>query len=247
LPQFTGNPLLWQFFWDCFEAAVHSNESLNGVQKLSHLCAQLQDAALVIAQLTNANYEHSKALLKEPFGQPYKQIDAHMQALIDLSCPSNTLNSLREFYNTIEGHICSLASLGKSEDSYGSLLVPIILGKLSAKTKQNLARANNKKEWTVIELQAALLKELYVFEKGSQTEPHTNQLLPTAAFHTGTSRSLVARPRGKPQYAFCKGSRSPSLCDVVKDPKQRSNIVCQEKLCFNCFGYHKVSSCNSKH
>jgi len=111
LPQFAGNLLLWQSFWDCFEAAVHNNESLTGVQKLSHLRAQLRgDAAQVIAgfQLTNANYEHSIDLLKERFGQPYKQIDAHMQALIDLSCPSNTLNSLREFYDTIEGHIRSL-------------------------------------------------------------------------------------------------------------------------------------------
>ena len=68
LPQFTGNPLFWQSFWDCFEAAVHSNRSLTGVQKLSYLCAQLRgDAARVIAgfQLTNANYEHSIALLKE--------------------------------------------------------------------------------------------------------------------------------------------------------------------------------------
>ena len=49
LPQFTGNPLYWQSFWDCFEAAVHNNPSLKGVQKLSYLRAQLlEDAARVI-------------------------------------------------------------------------------------------------------------------------------------------------------------------------------------------------------
>ena len=37
LPQFTGNPLHWQSFWGCFEATVHSNTSLTGVQKLSYL------------------------------------------------------------------------------------------------------------------------------------------------------------------------------------------------------------------
>ena len=31
LPQFTGNPLHWQSFWDCFEAAVHSNPPLSAV------------------------------------------------------------------------------------------------------------------------------------------------------------------------------------------------------------------------
>ena len=58
LPQFNGDPLVWQTFWDCFEAAVHSNTSLTGVQKLSYLRAQLHgDATRVIAgfQLTNDN------------------------------------------------------------------------------------------------------------------------------------------------------------------------------------------------
>ena len=79
LPQFSGNPLLWQSFWDTFEASVHTSNSLTGVQKLSYLRGQLQgEAVCVIAgfQLTNANYEHSVDLLKEHFGQPHKQIDA---------------------------------------------------------------------------------------------------------------------------------------------------------------------------
>ena len=68
LPQFNGDPLVWQTFWDCFEAAVHSNTSLTGVQKLSYLRTQLHgDAARVIAgfQLTNDNYGHSITLLAE--------------------------------------------------------------------------------------------------------------------------------------------------------------------------------------
>ena len=99
---------------------MHNNTSLTGVQKLSYLRGQLQsEAACVIAgfQLTNANYQHSIDLLKDHFGQPHKQIEAHMQALIDIRSPSGTLASLHEFHNTIEGNICSLASLGKSQDT----------------------------------------------------------------------------------------------------------------------------------
>ena len=184
-------------------------------------------------------------LLKERFGQPYKQIDAHMQALIDLPSPSNLLSSLREFYDSTEGHIRSLSSLGKSEDSYGSLLVSIILGKLPAKVKQNLVRAHGKQEWTITELQAAILNELYIFEMGSQTELYTDPP-PTVSFHMGAKKPTTGATR-KPPCPFCKGSHSPSLCDAVKETKQRCDIVCQEKLCFNCLGHHKVASCNSKH
>lgn len=142
LPHFTGNPLNWQPFWDCFLAAVDSNRSLTGVQKLSYLRAQLRgDASKVIAgfQLTNASYTDSVQLLRDRFGEPYKQVDAHMQALIDLPGLTNSPSSIREFYDATESHIRSLAALGKTEDTYGSLLVPIILGKLPRKIKQNLA------------------------------------------------------------------------------------------------------------
>ena len=84
LPTFSGNPLMWQTFWDSFSAAVHSNNSLTGVHKFNYLRAQVTDeAAKSIAgfPLTNDNYEHSIALLKERFGQMQKIVNAHMQVL----------------------------------------------------------------------------------------------------------------------------------------------------------------------
>ena len=248
LPQFTGNPLHWQSFWDCFEAAVHTNTSLSEVQKLSYLRAQLHgDAARVIAglQLSNDNYTHSVTLLKERFGQTYKQVDAHLQALIDLPSP-NLLSSLREFHDATEGHIRSLSTLGKPQDSYGSLLIPILLGKLPSKVKQNLVRAHGKREWTLSELQTAILNELYILEMGSQTEPLTSAAPPTASFLTATKKSSMT-VKTKPRCPFCAGPHNPSMCESVKDPKQRCDIVRQNKLCYNCLGHHKVSACNSRH
>ena len=180
LPYFEGNPLNWQPFWDCFQAAVDSNRSLTGVQKLSYLRAQLRgEASRVIAgfQLTNASYADSVQLLRDRFGKSYKQVDAHMQALIDLPGPTNSPSSVREFYDATESHIRSLAALGKTEDTYGSLLVPIILGKLPGKIKQNLARSHSKREWTLNELRIAIHDELYILEIATQqTESHTSSL-----------------------------------------------------------------------
>ena len=69
-----------------------------------------------------------------------------MQALIDSPSLNNTLSSQCEFYDTTEGHIRSLVTLGKQKDSYGSLLVPILLGKLPSKTEQNLVRPHGRNE-----------------------------------------------------------------------------------------------------
>ena len=131
LPQFSRNLLYWQPFWDSFKAAVDTNKSLTGVQKLSYLRAQLRgETSEVIAgfQLTNANYTNSIELLKERFGEKYKQVDAHMQALIDLLVPSITPSSVRQFHVVIESHIRSLTALGRTEDSYGNMLTTILLG-----------------------------------------------------------------------------------------------------------------------
>ena len=65
LPTFSGNPLNWQTFWDSFEAAVHNNPHLTGVEKFNYLRAQLDgDAAKTVGgfPLTNANYDQSITL-----------------------------------------------------------------------------------------------------------------------------------------------------------------------------------------
>ena len=112
-------------FWDSFEAAIHSNPNLTGVQNFNYLRAQLQgDGAHVVAgfPLMNSNYEHSISLLRQRFGQSYKLVNAHMQALLSLPKPANNHSNLQTFYDTIENHVRGLSSLDKSPETYGSLL-----------------------------------------------------------------------------------------------------------------------------
>ena len=212
-PQFSGNPLYWQSFYDSFEAVAHNNTVLMAVQKVSYLWAQLKgEASKFIAgfQLTNPNYTHSVALLQERFGQPHKQIEAHMQALINIPTPNQSYSSLQEFHDNIESHVRSLDSLGKKEALYGILLVPIILGKLPMKTKQNLARAHGKKEWTVTKLQATILDELFILEMGVPVEA---TLSPTAAFAAGANKPVS---KLKAQYPFCKGTHTPQYALLLQ-------------------------------
>ena len=117
LPFFSGDPLTWQTFWDSFDAAVNCNASLTRVQKFNYLRARLQgDAARVVTgfPLTHDSYAHSVSVLKQRFGQPYKLVNAHMQAFLKLPNQVNTLSSLQAFYDSIESHIHGLTFLGKS-------------------------------------------------------------------------------------------------------------------------------------
>jgi len=51
--------------------------------------------------LTDFNYDHSVALLKERFRQPYKLVNAHIDALMNLPKPVNNLASLQVFHDKL--------------------------------------------------------------------------------------------------------------------------------------------------
>ena len=126
------------------------------------------DASRALAgfPLTNNNYEQAVNLLKKRFGQPSKIINAHMQALLDLSSPSYQSTSLQLFYDSMENHVRGLGSLGKSHETYEDLLVPIVLGKLPHELRQNLASGHDSLEWKFQQLREAILKEIRILEAG---------------------------------------------------------------------------------
>ena len=55
--------------------------------------------------------------------------NSYMQALMNLPSVKNTVTELRAFYDSIER---SLLSLGTTPESYGAMLIPVMLGKLPA-------------------------------------------------------------------------------------------------------------------
>ena len=221
MPTFSGDPLSWQSFWDSFDAAVNSNSTLSPIQKFNYLKAQLQgDTARAISglPLTDLNYAQSLTLLKQHFGQPDKLINAHTHALIELPGPTKDLWSLLLFHDITENHIRGLASLGVSKESYSTLLVPIILGKLPAPVWRNLARDHDQTRWTINDLQAAMLKEIRVLECGlyttdfpfslSTARPHA-----TASFHAAikVGRQPTGAAKKKTQCVNCNRVNIPLL------------------------------------
>ena len=163
LPTFSGDSLQFQTFWDSFEAAIHNNKGLTGVQKFHYLRTQLLGNAAHVTDnlpLTDKNYEHSVAVLKDRFGQPYKLVSAHMDALMNLPKPANNLASLQAFHDKLESHMRTLQSLGKSRGSYCAMLTPMVLGKLPLELKKQFAREHSSGEWAIKDIMACILKEI---------------------------------------------------------------------------------------
>ena len=181
---------------------MHRNPSITGVQKLNYLRAQLRGTALrVIAglPLTDENYNHSVALLKERYGETHKLTDAHMQALVELNSPRNNLLSLQLFYDCVQSHFRSLESLGTPQDMYGSMLVPIILRKLPAEVRRNLARSHGTEKCTLTELQSFILHELWILEMRADYSSTCTLHTPTGTFLTNVDRRQSHKQHSSPR------------------------------------------------
>ncbi|XP_060596649.1 uncharacterized protein LOC132750656 [Ruditapes philippinarum] len=232
--------------------------SLSEVQKFCYLKTLLSDdAASVIDGLnvTHGNYSEAIHLLKERFGQTHKVVNAYMQGLLDLPRPTSQLSSLRPFQEKMEAYIRGLQSLGQGHESFGNLLIPVILEKLPAEIKRNMTRDHGGSEWRLPELRRALKKEINIIDSGQPTQT-TYEHLATASFLTSTrptqkKKSLkhiqeVQIPQ-RPQCPFCSEKHFANDCKNIINPRERKAIIHRKKQCFNCLGKHLVASCRSKH
>ena len=62
--------------------------------------------------------------------------------------------------------IRGLGSLGQSQDSYGVLLVPVMMNKLPSKMKENITREHYLSQWSLENLRQSLFKEISIMEAG---------------------------------------------------------------------------------
>jgi hypothetical protein len=254
LTNFAGDILQWQGFKDSFDAAVHSDDSLGNIQKFQYLRKHVEgEAARAIEglSLTNANYEDAIDILTKRYGQPHKVNSAYMTALWKLEEPSGSIASLLSFHDSVESYIRGLKTLEKNEDTFGDLLVPIIIEKLPASTRCQIARDNGDDAWTIAKLRTAIRKEIEAMQAGQSALHEIPDTPATAAFvattHPRTQRqSTPKQPRGQPKCAFCKNSHRSVDCNIVKGTEKRKEIVKRDRLCYNCLGPHRASDCTSK-
>ena len=232
LPTFSGSTLDWLSFWDSYESAIHRNPSLNEVQKFNYLKSLLYgDASQTIAgfSMTNTNYEKAISLLQERYGQTHKIIQTYMQTLLDIPPPLNTVDSLRIYCVKMETYVRGLESLGQTDDTYGSLLVPIVLNKLPGEIRKNLAREHRSTNWTLSDLRIAIRNKLDIMEAGNSFERLETRIA-TAAFLTRTNaretnpahkvtEETVERPdRNTRTCAFCKAHDHTSVLFSKRPP-----------------------------
>ena len=162
--------MLFSPFWDSFVSAVDENKALSDVDKFNYLKTLVEGTAAAAIRglpLTADNYEAVKNILKKRFGQPQVIINAHMEGLVMIAAVASdsNLKRLRELYDQVEAHIRALQALGVESESYGKLLIPLLMEKLPANLRLIISRSIDKEEWDLDVLLRAFDNEIEARER----------------------------------------------------------------------------------
>lgn len=132
---------------------------------------------------------------------------------------------------------------------YGALLVPVVLGKLPPKTRNNIAPEHDSDNISFIELHKAIVKEIKILEVGQITDYGDNHI--TAPFFAGAKsgqqfyydHKQTKMSKGTHLCVLCDETHHSDECTNVKDPTDIIAVVRRKKLCFNCLGSHLAKEC----
>uniref|UniRef100_A0A1X7TA53 Uncharacterized protein n=1 Tax=Amphimedon queenslandica TaxID=400682 RepID=A0A1X7TA53_AMPQE len=95
---------------------------------------------------------------------------------------------LRRLYDKVEANIRGLDALGVKPEAYGALFTPILVKKLPAELRLNLARRVSSSEWNLTKIMEMLKEELEARERAVFAPISRGKTAPThkgRASHSG--------------------------------------------------------------
>ena len=251
LPQFAGNPLDWQGFWDQFRVSIHDNPSVNDIDKFNYLKGCLKgEAQATISGLTmsSENYTEAIDVLKDRFGNEQVLISAHMESLLKIDKIRSVTNikGLRMLYTHVENCIRNLKALKLDTAGYGSLLIPILKDRLPDEINVIISRQFCGQVWSLDKVMEYFGNELKAQETcnldkvtsdfSRKREPYT------------TSGVFAHASNKKYSCLYCHGDHFSSRCDKVTNCKARKAILRKHGRCFICLDNgHIAENCTSQY
>ena len=263
--KFNGDHLKFQEWWETYDAAVHSNPTVNDTMKFNYLRGYLEGtAASAIAgiSLSGKNYTEAIELLKSRFGNKQALISAHVDKFLNLpdDVQSDDVEELREMYDIIEVNVRSLKSLNVLTDHLGPVLVQIVMKKLPDDIKLIVSRSmmqvtmatstssdsadEGSSGWKIENLISVVRQEIESREMcrmvSAQEKQVRNEDRPSKKDHynnlnTGTKSKKI-------KCVFCNKKHASHLCETVTEVRSRLSILRRKGRCFICLRSGHISA-----
>ncbi|XP_011169928.2 uncharacterized protein LOC105202933 [Solenopsis invicta] len=248
LPNFSGAYEEWHSFFGIFDSLIHSNDSLNNIQKFHYLKSALKGEAAEIIdslEITDANYRDAWSRLKNRYDNERIAIQNHIKAIFELPVTKRENgNTLRNILDSTLKHTRALAALNRPVNEWDDLLIYIIRSRLDYLTI---------KEWenSLESKQMLKFKEFVDFlTKRCETLEAVARRSPAIEFNRtrqnfGKVTTVHAAITGV-KCAHCKGDHQIYQCREFKElpVADRLSKVKSLRLCLNCLkGKHTVKDC----
>ena len=252
LPEFTGEPLEWQCFWDQYQVSIHNNSNISDIDKFNYLKGCVRGEALSAISgltLTSENYQEAIQVLKDRFGNEQVLISAHMESLLKLSKirSVDNIKELRKLYNYVENCVRNLKSLKLDTSGYGSLLIPILKDRLPDEINMIISRQFCRKVWNLDKVMEFFNNELRAQEDccvslSNKSENGKGKRDPYTA-------SGLFSQTGKPPCLYCnEEGHFPSKCSKVSNHKSLKDILRKKGRCFICLdSRHIAKNCRANY
>ena len=227
-----------------FSSAIHSNDSINDIDKFCYLKSFLCDSAkrcISGLPLSSANYFEAIELLKQSYGNPQMLINAYMKRFVQLTVikNNNDVFELRKLYNQVESSVRNLKSLQINTSGYGALLVPLLIEKLPFNLWQNIAEKFENGIWELPEMLKILksdlvAKECFISVGSTCSETPPNRYSSSALYSGFKSVSK--------KCVFCYENHSANRCVKITDSHAQKRFLSSNGHCFICFEKSNVAS-----
>ena len=155
----------------------------------------------------------------------------------------NDLKRLRFLYARVEAHVRALQALGIQCESYGKLLVPLLMEKLPPSMRLIISRAIDQPEWNLDILLKPFDSEIEARERCEPIGTNPSDFFtPKRPFPSQTNKgkevptgaTLTYQSEQPVSCTFCKQSHPNASCGTVTDIGARRNLLKLEGRCFVC-------------
>ena len=254
LPEFKGEPIEWQGFWDQFQVSIHNNSRISMIDKFNYLKGCLKGEALSAVgglALNSENYKEAIQILRDRFGNEQVLISAHMESLLRINKikSRDNIKGLRMLYNHVESCVRNLKSLKLDTTGYGSLLIPILKDRLPDEITMIISRKFGEEVWTLDKVLEYFNSELRAQENCASPGMSKTGL---GEYRKGgdlyTTSGLFGETT-QPKCVYCsKEGHYSSKCQNVSNAQSHKAILHRNKRCFICLDAgHIAKNCKSRY
>ena len=180
-----------------------------------------------------------------------------MDSLLKITSVSTSadVTKLRHMYDKIETHVRGLQALDVPTESYGSLLIPVLMSKIPEDIRILLARQIKDGEWNLNELLRLLKDEvknrercegIKAIDRAENSEKNKN--FRSKKDPSTLSALLTEETQTSINCSFCKQSHPTTTCQLVTNIAARRQILMKQGCCFKCLKRnHIAGDCQSNY